>query len=152
MSARQFYMLCKDGLLSEAKDLLRDNPDIDITAFDNMAFRAMCYICKSLYFKLICGDDNMSSHYHNYYKYFYSKRYNKYLEIAQWLESLKPNLYKIIYDDDGSYKDYFIDYKEILWQKRKYPVWLASDQTPCKKNLFYKMPQDVSRYIIQKFL
>ena len=152
MSAKQFYMLCKDGLLSEAKDLLRDNPDIDITAFDNMAFRATCYICGSSHYKHANIDDSMTTHYYMHNMYFYYKRYKKYLEIAQWLESLKPNLYKIIYDDDGSYKDYLIDYKEILWQKRKYPVWLASDQTPFKNNLFYKMPQDVSRYIIQTFL
>ena len=74
MSSKQFYMLCKDGLLSEAKDLLRDNPDIDITAFDNMAFRVTCYICGSLYFKLICKPDDMSYHYYKYEKYFMLKR------------------------------------------------------------------------------
>ena len=75
------------------------------------------------------------------------------LLVAQWLQSLKPHLYVILYNNDGSYKDYYIRSKEeARWQQRKYLVWLASDQSPNKKSLFYKIPQDVSRYIISNYL
>jgi hypothetical protein len=75
------------------------------------------------------------------------------LLVAQWLQSLKPNLYVINYNDDGSYKGYYVRSKEeARWQQRKTLVWLASDQSPNKKSLFYKIPQDVSRYIISNYL
>ena len=79
--------------------------------------------------------------------------YKGHLLVAQWLQSLKPNLYVINYNDDGSYKDYYIrSKKEVLWEQRKTLLWLASDQSPNKKSLFYKIPQDVSRYIISQYL
>jgi hypothetical protein len=75
------------------------------------------------------------------------------LLVAQWLQSLKPHLYIINYNDDGSYKGHYIRSKEeARWEQRKYLVWLASDQSPNKKSLFYKIPQDVSRYIISQYL
>jgi hypothetical protein len=73
------------------------------------------------------------------------------LDIAQWLQSLKPYLYVIEYDENGNYKDYTIRRKaEANWQKRKYLVWLASNECPeqNKNNLLYKLPSDVSRMVI----
>jgi hypothetical protein len=42
--------------------------------------------------------------------------------------------------------------KEINWLNKMYPVWLASNESPCKSNLFYRIPEDVSRYIISQYL
>jgi hypothetical protein len=73
------------------------------------------------------------------------------LRTAQWLQSLKPYLYVIEYDENGKITDYKIRSKEEAnWQKRKYLVWLASNDCPeeNKNNLLYKLPSDVSRLII----
>ena len=86
----------------------------------------------------------------------YAFRYaclNGHLLVTQWLQSIKPNLYVINYNVDGSYKDYYIrTFEEALWSKRLIPLWLASNDSPCKKNLFYRIPEDVSRYIISNYL
>jgi hypothetical protein len=42
--------------------------------------------------------------------------------------------------------------KQINWINKMYPLWLASNESPCKGNLFYKIPEDVSRYIISNYL
>jgi hypothetical protein len=66
------------------------------------------------------------------------------LLLAQCLQSLKPNLYVIYYNEDGSYNDYYIrSKKEEMWEQQKYLVWLASNDSPCKNNLFYRIPEDM---------
>jgi hypothetical protein len=73
------------------------------------------------------------------------------LEVAQWLQQMKPYLYVIIYDENGKIKGQRIREKEEAnWQKRKYLVWLASEHCPEKNkhNLLYKLPSDVSRLLI----
>ena len=35
----QFIKFCKKGYLNEAKEFLRDNPDINISALNDLAFR-----------------------------------------------------------------------------------------------------------------
>jgi hypothetical protein len=73
------------------------------------------------------------------------------LHVAQWLQSLKPYLYVIEYDENGKMKGYKIREKEEAnWEKRKYLLWLASNDCPeeNKNNLLYKLPSDVSRMII----
>jgi hypothetical protein len=64
---------------------------------------------------------------------------------------MKPYLYVIIYDKNGNYKDFDIRSKEEAnWEKRKYLVWLASNDCPeeNRNNLFYKLPTDVSKMLI----
>jgi hypothetical protein len=78
---------------------------------------------------------------------------NKNLNIMKWLASLKPHLYIINYWKNGGYKSYDINSKEEeRWSQRKQLVWLASNDSPCKSNIFYRIPQDVSRYIISNYL
>jgi hypothetical protein len=73
--------------------------------------------------------------------------------MLKWLQSLKPHLYTIEYFEDGSYKNHYIrTFEEERWEKRKYLVWLASNECPDKNNLFYQIPEDVSRYIISNYL
>ena len=115
----QFIDLCKEGDLNGLQQLLQLNPDINISIYDELAFRYACYF--------------------------------GHLHVAQWLQSLKPYLYVINYDKDGSYIGYRIREKEEAnWQRRKYLVWLASNHCPeqNKVNLLYKLPSDVSRLII----
>jgi hypothetical protein len=53
---------------------------------------------------------------------------NRHLDVARWLQSLKPYLYVIEYDKNGKIKGYKIRSKEeAKWQQRKYLVWLASN-------------------------
>jgi hypothetical protein len=73
---KEFIELCSEGDLIGAKQLLQLNPDINISAEDDYAFRGCCI--------------------------------KKYLDVAQWLQSLKPHLYEIIYDENGRFKDYKI--------------------------------------------
>ena len=75
------------------------------------------------------------------------------LEIAVWLQTLKPYLYKINYDINGKYVSYYVRTKEeARWQQTKYLVWLSSLQSPNKQSIIYKLPNDVLRYIIQNFI
>jgi hypothetical protein len=55
------------------------------------------------------------------------------------------------YDENGDYKSFKIREKEEAnWEKRKYLVWLASNNCPeeNKSNLLYKLPIDISRIVI----
>lgn len=75
------------------------------------------------------------------------------LKVATWLEKLNPEKYVICLDDEKKmYKGYKIrTLEEIKWERRKYAVWLASKQCPEKNkiSLLYKLPTDVSRYLIK---
>lgn len=42
--------------------------------------------------------------------------------------------------------------KQVIWYRRKYPVWLSSRISPNKECIFYCIPKEISRYIIQCFL
>ena len=124
----QFCTACYFGHLTIAKLILQNNPDINISAQNNSAFR---YACE-----------------------------RDHLKVAEWLRTLKPFLYIINYNTDDRYSSYYIrtkDYyirtkEEARWQKIKYLVWLSSTQSPNVNCIFYKLPNDISRYIIQNFL
>jgi hypothetical protein len=78
------------------------------------------------------------------------------IHIVKWLQSLRPYLYEIKYNKMGKITGYIVrsneeEKKEENWQHRKYLVWLASNNCPeqNKNNLFYKLPSDVSRLLIE---
>jgi hypothetical protein len=75
-------------------------------------------------------------------------RYKTDLSVAKWIQSLCPHLYVI--NDSGEY--YIRREAEKRWQSRKYACWLASNNSPNKDSVFYKIPEDVSRYIISNYL
>ena len=117
----QFCTACYFGHLTIAKLILQNNPDINISAQNNSAFR---YACE-----------------------------RGHLKTAEWLRTLKPFLYTITYTADGEYYSYYIREKEeARWQQTKYLVWLSSPHSPNAKCLLYKLPNDISRYIIQNFI
>ena len=138
MSSQEFINICGRGELNEAKQFLLENPSLDILRFVHYAFNRACsygHLNIAQWLLQVCPTINISAD--NEYA-FHRACLNGYLDIAQWLQSLKPYLYVIYYNADGSYKDYYIRFKEEAhWTKRKCLVWLASNESPCKKNLFY---------------
>lgn len=151
-----FRLACYKGDLEMAKWLLEVKPDIDMFAGTRHVFYTACFagqleIAKWL---LELNLENISNEYKDS---FCAACYNGHLDIAKWLQSLVPSLFVIYYNNDGSYKNFYIRNEEeqtkyILWEKRKIPLWLASRNSPNKKSLIYKIPTDISRLIIEKFL
>ena len=70
------------------------------------------------------------------------------ISVVRWIQSLCPHLYVI--NDSGKF--YIRREEENRWQSRKYACWLASNNSPNKDSVFYKIPEDVSRYIISNYL
>ena len=149
----QFSYFCRDGNLEGAQELLLKNPNINISASKEFAFRLAClngHLIVAQWLLSIKSCINIS--FGNEHSFRYACE-NGRLEIAQCLQTFKPNLYVINYNEDGTYKDYYIRSKEEeRWEQRKQLVWLASNESPCKNNIFYKIPEDVSRYIISCYL
>ena len=145
----QFIEFCKNGNLSEAQKTYLNNPNIDISANNEKAFRWTCFkghleVCQWLL--SVKPNIDISANNEDAFRW---ACFRGQLEVAQWLQSVKPYLYVIRYDKNGRYKSYSIRSKEeARWQQRKYLVWLASNQSPNKESILYKIPQDVSRYII----
>ena len=46
----------------------------------------------------------------------------------------------------------FLEELDVRWQKRKYAVWMRSLKFLYTANVFCKVAEDVSRYIVQMFL
>ena len=161
---KAFRYACEGCQLDVCKWLLQVKPDINISALNEYAFRIACSsghleVCQwLLQVSKEKGQDidisalDESAFYSVCYKvHLQVPRYLQYLQVAQWLQSLKPYLYVIEYDEDGTIKDYRIREKEEAnWEKRKYLVWLASNECAeeNKSNLLYKLPSDVSRMVI----
>jgi hypothetical protein len=154
---KAFRMTCENGQLDVCKWLLQVKPDINISVNNEFAFRCACIqghlqVCQWLLH--VKQDIDISALDDYAFKYVCYKAHLQvpcYLQVAQWLQSLKPYLYVIEYDEDGAMKDYRIREKEEAnWEKRKYLIWLASNncQEQNKSNLLYKLPSDVSRMVI----
>jgi hypothetical protein len=139
------------GNLEKAQQFYQLNPNINILANNEGAFRTACYnghLEVAKWLLQICPTIDISAK--NDYV-FYWACLNEHLNVAQWLQSLKPYFYVIEYDENGKITGYRIrSKKEANWQKRKYLVWLASNHCPEKNkaNLLYKLPSDVSRLLI----
>ena len=112
----------RKGYLLFGQWLLSVKPTIDISARDDEAFRMACFY------------DHTS--------------------LAQWLVTLKPFLYTIrINNRTGTLKHWHVRVAEhARWQNRKYALWLRSPKVCHSANVFCKIPEDVSRYIVQMFL
>jgi hypothetical protein len=42
--------------------------------------------------------------------------------------------------------------KEQIWYRRKYALWLSSSISPNKESIFYCIPKEISRYIVECYL
>lgn len=159
-----FYAVCISGQLDVAKWLFQITPKIDISAHNEKVFREVCnnnqlHIAKWLL--EVKPDINISAENHEafrnickflcYQTHVYATYGNNDIQIAtsiaQWLQSLKPHLYVIIYDNMGKYRDHIIRHKEDKnWEKRKQLVFMASSG---EDNLLYRLPIDISRMVIE---
>ena len=123
---RLFLKVCQYGHIEVAQWLYSVFDNIDLLHEKGVAFQTSCWKA-----------DVSQSH----------------LELAQWLEQLNPYLFEIIYDEQGMISDHKIHLdREKRWQERKYALWLSSNETPKKDNLLYRIPEDVSRYLISNYL
>jgi aerobic-type carbon monoxide dehydrogenase small subunit (CoxS/CutS family) len=178
MSVINFIDLCEKGNLDEAKQMLKLNPTINSSANNKEAFCGACSeghlavakwlleinpkmsvdecefcdACTNGHLAvarwLLEINPNMNISAFNDWSFRLSRQ-NDYLLVAEWLQSLNPYLYVINYNEDGSCKGHYIRSKEEeRWERKKLLVWLASDKSPNKKCILYKIPEDVSRYII----
>ena len=121
-----FKDVCAKGHLEIAKWLYEIFDDIDLLFFNGECF------------KYACTHANAS---------------RKFLEMAEWLASLNPYLFEITYDNYGKVRRGQTHYKkEMKWRQRRYPLWLASNESPNKTCLLYRIPEDVSRHIISSYL
>ena len=155
-----FRKACLKGHLHMAQWLLQVCPTINISANNDMAFLGACRLGHfSERFEVaqwliqVCPTINISANNDMAFRdaCCYGNNLFGRLKLAQWLQSLKPYLYVIEYDENGNYKGYKIRSKEQAnWERRKYLVWLASNECPeeNKNNLLYKLPSDVSRLLI----
>ena len=103
--SNSFIVLCELGELEEAQSLYEENLDLNISVSQlSIALEFACInghidIAKWLL------EINPNLDIGNAFKWSCKTGW---LPVAQWIESLEPTLYKIIYNDDGSYKDYCI--------------------------------------------
>ena len=74
------------------------------------------------------------------------------IKLARLFVSTHPTLFGIEFDALEGKITSFFDHsqKERLWHLRRQSVWMASDEAP--PNLLQQIPEDVSRWIIQKYL
>jgi hypothetical protein len=134
---KAFVWACKNGHLEIAQWIYQVNPSINISAYENQAFRECCDKASYLYDNIY--DDNAKC---------------KYLKVAQWFQMLRPYLYKLYYDENGEWEEcwHIASKEEARWEEKKYAVWLASNKSPNKDSILYKIPQDLSRQIIQSYV
>ena len=142
---QEFIDLCKNGNLETAKEFLRLNPNINISASNELAFRLTCYYGHLEVAKWLLSvkpDINISVYNEQVFRLACDYGH---LELAKWLQSLKPYLYVIEYDDNGNYANYRIRSKEEAnWENRKYALHLALQD---KTNLLYHLPIDIAKSV-----
>ena len=81
----------------------------------------------------------------------------KQLDVARWLQSLKPWLYKVNTNDSKVVGLQVLDLhintpQEQAFYFKKYPLWLMSPNSPNKKSIFYRLPEAISKMIIKEWL
>lgn len=119
-----FINACLEGNLKSAKCIFELNKSVNITRNDHNLFRQLT---KSSSFGI---------------------PFELQIEVVKWLILLKPEFYYINADKIGIRKYCVRTNADAKWYKIKYAAWLASDKNPNKTNILYKVPQDVSRYIM----
>ncbi len=143
---RLFNTCCIFRRLKEAKKLLNKYPTIVNSAEYDNAFIHACRnghldVAKLLYQSKPTIDLSAK----NDSAFQYSCCYGQ-LAVAKWLVELRPWLYKII-EEDGEYSPYVFTPEEQRFYRRKYVVWLASQNSPNKDSILYKLPSELSREI-----
>ena len=120
---KQFCNACKNGNLELAQQLLRENPDISISAYNECAFRNACFrshleVARWL-FQIkptinisVCNDEA-----------FRSACFNGHLEVAQWLLQVKPDI-DISFNNEDAFRS------ACYFGQLKVAQWLADEVKP----------------------
>ena len=140
-----FMTACTHGHLAIAQWILSVNPFI-ASAINFHVFQKACFYNQLHIAKWLLSLNpfiDISSNDHAIFKHACFTQSCP--EIAFWLQSLKPFLYKIT--EPVGYR--IRTKEETAWQQRKYALWMRSER---HRGLLYQIPEDVSRYIVQTFL
>ena len=151
---KSFIQDCNNGRLSDVQKIYFENPTIDISARKEQAFRVACYfdhLSVAQWLLSVKPTIDVSAQEDSAFR---MACYFGHTSVVQWLVTLKPFLYVIRLDEcTGSIKSWHVRVAEhARWQKQKYALWLRSPKFCHSANVFCKIPEDVSRYIVQMFL
>ena len=151
-----FTWSCANGHLELAQWLYQVKPSINISAKNDCPFRMSCYyghLEVAQWLLQIKPEINIGIYDHEVFRiiFYVDIVPIKNLQIGLWLQSMYPCLYMLKLDLCGNVIEYKVrDKEEANWQRRKYLVYLASNRCSdkLKNNILYKLPYDVTRYLI----
>ena len=150
-----FQKACAKGHMAVAKWLFELKPDLDISAGDDSAFRHACF-GNHLHIAqwIISGNPkvNISARRDQVFRWAcLTENY----EMLKWLDSIRPFYFKIKIREKALHRIHGTTNlaKHVRWKTRNYALCLRN-RHDCNNyvNVFYDVPEDVSRYIVQMFL
>ena len=152
-----FLNACESGKLELAKWLLSVCPTINISIRDEFAFRYACVYNHLHVAKwLLSVKPTIDVTALNDFAFCFTA-----LEIATWLASIKPWKYKVEIQTCNSsitnstlntYTKRILSKKEQQYYFQRYPLWLMSSISPNQNSIFYKLPLDISKEILLRWL
>ena len=148
---RGFRDVCVRGYLEFAQWLLSLKPDINISVYNEEIFRYVCWqghLHVAQWMLSVKPDIDIEACNN---QAFQSSCEFLHTPIAQWLVTLKPFLYKIVCAHSYEIRFYIRDRECKRWETRKYALWMRNS-VGAGATVFYKIPQDVSRHVVQMFL
>ena len=128
-----FIIACRRNNLDTARWLLKNNPNIDVTINDNEIMKWA--------------------------------QYKQHIRIMRMIESINPILYEITVLPPFYFNGFAIinsrkcTYHHEKWKRHlqrkceiQHALWLSSSKSPNKKSIWYLLPSDITRYIVQSML
>ena len=157
--ADMFTTLCLYGYLATAKWLMKFKPDIITEFVDGKPFIGACInghvgVVKWLHLlepKFVdCYGDNVFTYMVPRALTSYDASNHQYY-TCKWLCKIRPWKYCYSHVTCGSRER--IEFRictayEQWYYFCKYPLWLMSSNSPNKKSIFYRLPKDISMYIL----
>lgn len=147
-----FHCACNMGHLNVAEWLISVKPDIDISVYDNMIFQHAC--CRDniiiVQFLLSVKPDILF-----FEDDVWEARYAWQYCLPDLVQLFSRQIIRHSVNPMLSLKkkarDYYVDHAELIrWVRRRYALYMRSRFS--ETNVFFRVPQDVSRFIIQMFL
>ena len=161
-----FFNACFYGSLSISQWLLSVKPDIDFSSTDHYAFRSACHnghTHVARWLLSLNADIFVFSKDEFEARFAWQKHSTDIVELftkkSPYWYDMKSPYWNDIKKLDGlkSIVKTFAKEQRLRsrWTTRKTAVWMRKNEgflTKTKTNVFYQVPEDVSRYIIQTFL